>query len=86
MRFYELSPRQRERLATELTERARRLAPDVSEASAGSLAATALAGIERIATEQDWPEGDEHQVWLDEAPAAAIIDWAQSILKGEAAG
>ena len=23
----------------------------------------------------DWPEGAEHQTWLDTAPAAEIADW-----------
>ena len=23
----------------------------------------------------DWPEGDEHQNWLDTAPAAGLVDW-----------
>ena len=29
----------------------------------------------------DWNEGDEHQEWVDSAPAAEIADWIASFYK-----
>lgn len=29
----------------------------------------------------DWSEGDEHQTWLDNAPAAEIASWAAIIAR-----
>lgn len=28
----------------------------------------------------DWPQGDEHQAWLDNTPAQDIADWAGPII------
>lgn len=29
----------------------------------------------------DWNEGDEHQAWLDTAPAAEIAEWVVAIIE-----
>lgn len=31
----------------------------------------------------DWPEGDEHQRWLEAAPVDEIADWVATILKSD---
>lgn len=37
------------------------------------------ATVADIALDQDWNEGDDHQRWLDSAPAAEIADWVLEI-------
>jgi hypothetical protein len=31
----------------------------------------------------DWPEGDEHWLWVCTAPVQEIVEWAASIRDGE---
>ncbi len=31
----------------------------------------------------DWPEGDEHQAWLDTAPVPAIASWLNTVAEPE---
>jgi len=33
----------------------------------------------------DWPEGDEHWQWVQTAPVAEIVDWAETIESQEKA-
>jgi len=42
--------------------------------------ATDLDTVYDICCDQDWPEGDAHQVWLDEANPGEIADWALSVI------
>lgn len=46
-----------------------------AEAVANLIAADDLDAVYYYCTDQDWPEGPEHQRWLDSAPAAEIADW-----------
>ena len=43
-----------------------------------------LAPYRDLLVEYDWPEGDEHYLWVATTPVAELVDWAKTVREGEA--